>query len=196
MIVKHGACKGNIKTLFEIQYYFIQILCSNRKMLYGTLFHLNPLWKSSICWQSQVVWIGNQAQGSPLYPATVGWVPFVWVETASNWAHPIAAKWSDDYCHHPPGISSVLLSMQDSTVVCKRKCSPPRDCLRAKGQCCKDCISYMSPEETRVCKFGNKLFWVNVHTSCTVVLPRMTMHFKLWFYFLARNDSERAPHPT
>ncbi|XP_077772637.1 BMP-binding endothelial regulator protein isoform X2 [Podarcis muralis] len=60
---------------------------------------------------------------------------------------------------------------RDSTVVCKKKCSPPGDCIKGKEQCCKECVSYMSPEKTKVCKFGNKIFrdgemWSSV--NCTI----------------------------
>uniref|UniRef100_A0A8D2JAN0 BMP binding endothelial regulator n=1 Tax=Varanus komodoensis TaxID=61221 RepID=A0A8D2JAN0_VARKO len=47
---------------------------------------------------------------------------------------------------------------RDSTVVCKKKCAPPGDCLKAREQCCKECVSYVPSEETKVCKFGSKIF--------------------------------------
>ncbi|XP_039192747.1 BMP-binding endothelial regulator protein isoform X2 [Crotalus tigris] len=60
---------------------------------------------------------------------------------------------------------------RDSTVVCKKKCSPPGGCIKARDECCKECISYVSPEEKKVCKFGNKVFqdremWSSV--NCTI----------------------------
>ncbi|KAL8165603.1 UNVERIFIED_CONTAM: hypothetical protein K2H54_048999 [Gekko kuhli] len=59
----------------------------------------------------------------------------------------------------------------DSTVVCKKKCSPPGECTKAKEQCCKECVVFVSPEERNVCKFGNKIFrdgemWSSV--NCTI----------------------------
>ncbi|KAF7247787.1 BMP-binding endothelial regulator protein [Varanus komodoensis] len=60
---------------------------------------------------------------------------------------------------------------RDSTVVCKKKCAPPGDCLKAREQCCKECVSYVPSEETKVCKFGSKIFrdgemWSSV--NCTI----------------------------
>lgn len=58
-------------------------------------------------------------------------------------------------------IYCLLPSLQDSTVVCKKKCSSPGECDKEKEQCCKECVSFMTPEETKVCKFGSRIFRVN-----------------------------------
>ncbi|XP_058038109.1 BMP-binding endothelial regulator protein isoform X11 [Ahaetulla prasina] len=60
---------------------------------------------------------------------------------------------------------------RDSTVVCKKKCSPPQGCIKAREECCNECLLYVSPEETKVCKFGNKVFqdgemWSSI--NCTI----------------------------
>ncbi|XP_059584672.1 BMP-binding endothelial regulator protein isoform X3 [Alligator mississippiensis] len=60
---------------------------------------------------------------------------------------------------------------KDSTVVCKRRCSLSGECNKNKEHCCKECISYVSPEEVKVCKFGSKIFqdgemWSSI--NCTI----------------------------
>ncbi|KAJ6662021.1 hypothetical protein lerEdw1_012868, partial [Lerista edwardsae] len=83
-------------------------------------------------------------------------------------------------------------SLQDSTVVCKKKCLPPGDCAKAKEQCCKECVLFVTPEETKVCKFGNKIFRVNVLKRCLMgeLLQHLNDHplarnSKLCFHFAA-----------
>ncbi|KAE8597251.1 hypothetical protein XENTR_v10016401 [Xenopus tropicalis] len=49
-------------------------------------------------------------------------------------------------------------SCKDSTVVCKRKCSPVGTCNRDKEQCCEDCVSHVMAEEVKICKSGSKIF--------------------------------------
>lgn len=49
---------------------------------------------------------------------------------------------------------------QDSTVLCKKRCFLPGECNKNKDHCCKECVSYISPEEVKVCKSGNKVFQV------------------------------------
>ncbi|KAG3278127.1 BMP-binding endothelial regulator protein isoform X3 [Ictidomys tridecemlineatus] len=60
---------------------------------------------------------------------------------------------------------------KDSTVVCKKKCSPPGSCDKAKEACCEECLLRVPPEDIKVCKFGNKIFrdgemWSSV--NCTI----------------------------
>nr|XP_035957164.1 BMP-binding endothelial regulator protein isoform X4 [Halichoerus grypus] len=60
---------------------------------------------------------------------------------------------------------------QDSTVVCKKKCSHPGGCVRGEEMCCEECLLRMPPEDIKVCKFGNKIFrdgemWSSV--NCTI----------------------------
>ncbi|XP_077915574.1 BMP-binding endothelial regulator protein isoform X2 [Halichoerus grypus] len=60
---------------------------------------------------------------------------------------------------------------QDSTVVCKKKCSHSGGCVRGEEMCCEECLLRMPPEDIKVCKFGNKIFrdgemWSSV--NCTI----------------------------
>ncbi|XP_048642411.1 BMP-binding endothelial regulator protein isoform X5 [Marmota marmota marmota] len=60
---------------------------------------------------------------------------------------------------------------KDSTVVCKKKCSPPGSCDKAKEACCEECLLRVPPEDVKMCKFGNKIFrdgemWSSV--NCTI----------------------------
>ncbi|XP_062971173.1 BMP-binding endothelial regulator protein isoform X2 [Cynocephalus volans] len=60
---------------------------------------------------------------------------------------------------------------RDSTVVCKKKCSRPGSCDRGEGGCCEDCLLRVPLEDTKVCKFGNKIFqdgemWSSI--NCTI----------------------------
>ncbi|XP_054673353.1 BMP-binding endothelial regulator protein isoform X1 [Grus americana] len=64
-----------------------------------------------------------------------------------------------------------MCTCKDSTVICKKRCLLPGECNKNKDQCCKECVSYISPEEVKVCKFGNKIFqdgemWSSV--NCTI----------------------------
>ncbi|XP_064025960.1 BMP-binding endothelial regulator protein isoform X3 [Pogoniulus pusillus] len=64
-----------------------------------------------------------------------------------------------------------LCTCKDSTVICKKRCLLPGECNKNKDHCCKECVSYISPEEVKVCKFGNKIFqdgemWSSV--NCTI----------------------------
>ena len=56
--------------------------------------------------------------------------------------------------------SSLLSGPQDSTVVCKKKCSHPGGCDRGEEACCDDCLLRVLQEDIKVCKFGNKIFRV------------------------------------
>lgn len=49
---------------------------------------------------------------------------------------------------------------QDSTVICRKRCLLPGECNKNQDHCCKECVSYITPEEMKVCKFGNKIFQV------------------------------------
>uniref|UniRef100_A0A8C0FL31 BMP binding endothelial regulator n=1 Tax=Bubo bubo TaxID=30461 RepID=A0A8C0FL31_BUBBB len=55
-----------------------------------------------------------------------------------------------------------MCTCKDSTVICKKRCLLPGECNKSKDHCCKECVSYISPEEVKVCKFGNKIFQVLV----------------------------------
>ncbi|ELK35171.1 BMP-binding endothelial regulator protein [Myotis davidii] len=60
---------------------------------------------------------------------------------------------------------------RDSTVVCKKKCSRAGGCDKGEEACCEECLLHVPPEDTKVCKFGNKVFrdgemWSSV--NCTI----------------------------
>ncbi|NWZ28108.1 BMPER protein, partial [Asarcornis scutulata] len=64
-----------------------------------------------------------------------------------------------------------MCTCKDSTVICKKRCLLPGECNKSKDYCCKECISYIFPDEEKVCKFGNKIFqdgemWSSV--NCTI----------------------------
>ncbi|XP_062481507.1 BMP-binding endothelial regulator protein isoform X7 [Pezoporus occidentalis] len=64
-----------------------------------------------------------------------------------------------------------VCTCKDSTVICRKRCLLPGECNKNKDHCCKECVSYLSPEEVSVCKFGNKIFqdgemWSSV--NCTI----------------------------
>uniref|UniRef100_A0A7N4P9W6 BMP binding endothelial regulator n=1 Tax=Sarcophilus harrisii TaxID=9305 RepID=A0A7N4P9W6_SARHA len=55
-----------------------------------------------------------------------------------------------------------VCTCQDSTVVCKKKCSPPGACAKSKDPCCEECLVRVPPKDVRVCKYGSKIFRVLV----------------------------------
>uniref|UniRef100_A0A669QDP2 BMP binding endothelial regulator n=1 Tax=Phasianus colchicus TaxID=9054 RepID=A0A669QDP2_PHACC len=55
-----------------------------------------------------------------------------------------------------------MCTCKDSTVICKKRCLLPGECNINQDHCCKECISYIAPEEMKVCKFGSKIFQVLV----------------------------------
>ncbi|KAK2517471.1 Bmper [Columba guinea] len=64
-----------------------------------------------------------------------------------------------------------VCTCKDSTVICKKRCLFPGECNKNNDHCCKECVSYIPPEEMKVCKFGNKIFqdgemWSSV--NCTI----------------------------
>uniref|UniRef100_A0A669QX94 BMP-binding endothelial regulator protein n=1 Tax=Phasianus colchicus TaxID=9054 RepID=A0A669QX94_PHACC len=64
-----------------------------------------------------------------------------------------------------------MCTCKDSTVICKKRCLLPGECNINQDHCCKECISYIAPEEMKVCKFGSKIFqdgemWSSV--NCTI----------------------------
>ncbi|NXD52284.1 BMPER protein, partial [Corvus moneduloides] len=64
-----------------------------------------------------------------------------------------------------------VCTCKDSTVICKKRCLLPGECNKNKDHCCKECVSYISPEDMKVCKFGSKIFqdgemWSSV--NCTI----------------------------
>ncbi|KAF3819255.1 hypothetical protein GH733_013405, partial [Mirounga leonina] len=68
-------------------------------------------------------------------------------------------------------LSRKVITEEDSTVVCKKKCSHPGGCIRGEEMCCEECLLRMPPEDIKVCKFGNKIFrdgemWSSV--NCTI----------------------------
>ncbi|XP_063089966.1 BMP-binding endothelial regulator protein isoform X6 [Cavia porcellus] len=73
---------------------------------------------------------------------------------------------------------------KDSTVVCKKKCSHPGSCDRAKEACCEQCLLQVLPEDVSVCKFGNKIFregevWSSANcTICACVNGKTECHRK------------------
>uniref|UniRef100_A0A8C3TJR3 BMP-binding endothelial regulator protein n=1 Tax=Chelydra serpentina TaxID=8475 RepID=A0A8C3TJR3_CHESE len=93
---------------------------------------------------------------------------------------------------------------RNSTVVCKKKCSPPGECNKSKEHCCQECVSYVSPEELKVCKFGNKLFrdgemWSSVNcTICACVKGKTECRKKQCIpvnscpHVLVKNDARRT----
>ncbi|KAM5273627.1 BMP-binding endothelial regulator protein [Ctenodactylus gundi] len=71
-----------------------------------------------------------------------------------------------------------VCTCRDSTVVCKKTCSHPGGCDKAKGACCDECLLQVPPRDVIVCKFGNKVFqegemWSSVNcTICACVKGR------------------------
>ncbi|XP_046767291.1 BMP-binding endothelial regulator protein isoform X2 [Gallus gallus] len=64
-----------------------------------------------------------------------------------------------------------VCTCKDSTVICRKRCLLPGECNKNQDHCCKECVSYITPEEMKVCKFGNKIFqdgemWSSV--NCTI----------------------------
>ncbi|KAM6410424.1 BMP-binding endothelial regulator protein isoform 3-T3 [Pluvialis apricaria] len=97
-----------------------------------------------------------------------------------------------------------MCTCKDSTVICKKRCLHPGECNKHKDHCCKDCVSYISPEEVKVCKFGNKIFqdgemWSSVNcTICACVKGKTECRKKQCVpvsscpHVLVKNDARRT----
>uniref|UniRef100_A0A8C8STV6 BMP binding endothelial regulator n=1 Tax=Pelusios castaneus TaxID=367368 RepID=A0A8C8STV6_9SAUR len=97
-----------------------------------------------------------------------------------------------------------VCTCKNSTVVCKKKCSPPSECNKSKEQCCQECVLYVSSEELKVCKFGNKIFregemWSSVNcTICacakgkTVCRKKQCIPISSCPHVLVKNDARRT----
>ncbi|KAJ7415796.1 BMP-binding endothelial regulator protein isoform X1 [Willisornis vidua] len=97
-----------------------------------------------------------------------------------------------------------VCTCKDSTVICKKRCLLPGECNVNKEQCCKECVSYISPEEVKVCKFGNKVFqdgemWSSVNcTICACVKGKTECRKKQCIpvsscpHVLVKNDARRT----
>ncbi|RMC05350.1 hypothetical protein DUI87_18539 [Hirundo rustica rustica] len=97
-----------------------------------------------------------------------------------------------------------VCTCKDSTVICKKRCLLPGECNKNKDHCCKECVSYISPEEVKVCKFGNKIFqdgemWSSVNcTICACVKGKTECRKKQCIpvsscpHVLVKNDARRT----
>ncbi|KAM6104592.1 BMP-binding endothelial regulator protein isoform 3-T3 [Theristicus caerulescens] len=97
-----------------------------------------------------------------------------------------------------------MCTCKDSTVICKKRCLLPGECNKNKDHCCKECVSYISPEEVKVCKFGNKIFqdgemWSSVNcTICACVKGKTECRKKQCIpvsscpHVLVKNDARRT----
>ncbi|XP_062912951.1 BMP-binding endothelial regulator protein [Mobula hypostoma] len=67
---------------------------------------------------------------------------------------------------------------KDSSVICRKHCSPPGSC-RDRGQCCEECLSYISAEQFKLCRVGNRVYkdgemWSAVNCSLCVCKKGVT----------------------